>query len=216
VRLPLRTTVLPSTSGSTREGGIPRLFWVFAAFAVLYGICETMNGNWASIDMTKHLGSSTTEASIALTAFWTSVTLGRVLFAAVRARFSARRIYHLLPFVLATAFVAIAVLPTDDPALGIVAFALAGLGCSALLPLTISFGQENLTAISAAVAGGVIAFYQVGYGIAAFGAGPLQSAGVSLPTLYGLTALVAVAMGALSYAVTHHRAEPATLHPRPT
>jgi len=216
VRLPLRTTVLPSTGGSTREGGIPRLFWVFAAFAVLYGICETMNGNWASIDMTKHLGSSTTEASLALTAFWASVTLGRLLFAAVRARFSARRIYHLLPFVLAAVFVAIAVLPTDEPPLGILAFALAGLGCSALLPLTISFGQENLTAISAAVAGGVIAFYQVGYGIAAFGAGPLQSAGVSLPTLYGLTALVAVAMGALSYAVTHHRAEPATLHPRPT
>jgi hypothetical protein len=84
------------------------------------------------------------------------------------------------------------------------------------LPLTISFGQENLTAISAAVAGGVIAFYQVGYGIAAFGAGPLQSAGVSLPTLYGLTGLVAVAMGALSFAVTHHRTEPAALHPRPT
>jgi MFS family permease len=216
VRLPLRTTDLPATGGNTRAGGIPTLFWVFAAFAVLYGICETMNGNWASIDMTKHLGSSTTEASIALTAFWASVTLGRLLFAAVRARFSTRRIYHLLPFVLAAVFVAIAVLPTDDPVLGIVAFALAGLGCSALLPLTISFGQENLTAISAAVAGGVIAFYQVGYGIAAFGAGPLQSAGVSLPTLYGLTALVAVAMGALSYAVTHHRAEPATLHPRPT
>jgi len=216
VRLPLRTTDLPATGGSTSEGGIPTLFWVFAAFAVLYGICETMNGNWASIDMTKHLGSSTTEASLALTAFWASVTLGRLLFAAVRARFSARRIYHLLPFVLAAVFVAIAVLPTDEPPLGILAFALAGLGCSALLPLTISFGQENLTAISAAVAGGVIAFYQVGYGIAAFGAGPLQSAGVSLPTLYGLTALVAVAMGALSYAVTHHRAEPATLHPRPT
>lgn len=96
------------------------------------------------------------------------------------------------------------------------AFGLAGLGCSALLPLTISFGQENLTAISAAVAGGVIAFYQVGYGIAAFGAGPIQSVGVSLPTLYGLTALVAVAMGALSFTVTHHRAEPAALHPRST
>ena len=79
---------------------------------------------------------------------------------------------------LAGAFVAIAVLPSDKPALGVLAFGLAGLGCSALLPLTISFGQEELVAISAAVAGGVIAFYQLGYGIAAFGAGPLQDAGV--------------------------------------
>ncbi len=52
-------------------------------------------------------------------------------------------------------------------------FGLAGLGCSALLPLTISLGQNSLATMSAAVAGGVIAFYQVCYGIAAFGLGPL-------------------------------------------
>ena len=66
-----------------------------------------MNGNWASLDM-KQLGASTTMASLALTAFWASVTLGRVLFAAIRVRFPTRRTYHLLPFVLAGTFVAIA------------------------------------------------------------------------------------------------------------
>ena len=71
-------------------------------------------------------------------------------------------------------------LPADAPALGVLSFGLAGLGCSALLPLTISFGQDELTAISASLAGGVIAFYQLGYGIAAFGVGPLQNAGVDL------------------------------------
>jgi hypothetical protein len=59
--------------------------------------------------------------------------------------------------------------------LGILTFALAGLGCSALLPLTISFGQKELTTIAASAAGGLIAFYQIGYGIAAFGVGPLQT-----------------------------------------
>jgi hypothetical protein len=43
-------------------------------------------------------------------------------------------------------------------------------GCSVLLPLTISFGPEQLVAMSASVTGGVIAFYQLGYGIAASGA----------------------------------------------
>ena len=57
-------------------------------------------------------------------------------------------------------------------------FALAGLGCSALLPLTISLGQGALPRVSAAVAGGVIACYQVGYGVAAFGVGPLVDHGV--------------------------------------
>jgi hypothetical protein len=88
---------------------------------------------------------------------------------------------------------------------GIVVFALAGLGCSALLPLTISFGEEDLTAISAAVAGGVIAFYQLGYGIAAFGVGPLQGAGASLSAIFGFTAVIAAAMGALSFAVARVR-----------
>ena len=99
--------------------------------------------------------------------------------------------YHVLPFLLAAAFVVIALLPDDEPALGILAFGLAGLGCSALLPLTISFGQEELTAFSAGVAGGVIAFYQLGYGIAAFGVGPLVDSGVGLPTIYAFSAVVA-------------------------
>jgi hypothetical protein len=36
----------------------------------------------------------------------------------------------------------------------------------------------EMNMLGASVPGGVIAFYQLGYGIAAFGAGPLQDAGV--------------------------------------
>jgi fucose permease len=157
----------------SRQGGDSGRFWVYAGFAVLYGVCETVNGNWSQLDMTSELGASTTQAALALTAFWGMVTLGRVLFAAVQRVVPSRTTYHVLPFLLAAAFVVIALLPDAEPALGIVAFGLAGLGCSALLPLTISFGQEELTAYSAGVARGVIAFYQLGYGIAAFGVGPL-------------------------------------------
>ena len=63
---------------------------------------------------------------------------------------------------------------------GIAVFALAGLGCSALLPLTISFGQAQLATMATAAAGAIIACYQVGYGLAAFGVGPLLDAGHSL------------------------------------
>ena len=82
---------------------------------------------------------------------------------------------------VAIAFFAISFLPASHPHLAIAAFALAGLGCSALLPLTMSFAEEELTTITASVAGGLIAFYQIGYGIAAFGVGPLQGlAGLEL------------------------------------
>ena len=88
------------------------------------------------------------------------------------------------------------------------AFALAGLGCSALLPLTISFAQEQLVVMGASMAGGVIAFYQLGYGIAAFGTGPLVDAGVDLPALFGIAAIAAVIMGALSYVLARKSPAP--------
>jgi MFS family permease len=173
LRLPLRVEArAPAPRGA--RAGIPRRFWVYAGFAVLYGFCETVNGNWLQLDMTTEVGSSTAAASIALTAFWGMVTVGRVLFAAIQKRVPPRVTYHLLPFVLTGAFVLVAVLPHDTPALGVLAFGLAGLGCSALLPLTIGFGQEELTAFSAAVAGGVIACYQ-------FGSRPSASGRWSMP-----------------------------------
>jgi hypothetical protein len=200
---------------SGRSSGIPSAFWLFAGFALLYGFCETMNGNWSQLDLTENLQRSATAASLALTAFWAVVTAGRVLFAAIQRWFPSRLAYHVLPFLLAAAFLLIAALPKDASTASIAAFALAGLGCSALLPLTISFGQEKLVAMSSAMAGGVIAFYQIGYGLAAFGVGPMQSAGVTLPTIFAASAGVAVAMGALSFVVAHRRPSPASLHPRP-
>jgi predicted MFS family arabinose efflux permease len=173
-----------------------------------------MNGNWSQLDMTKNLHASATQASFALTAFWGMVTVGRVLFALVQRRFPAHRTYRVLPFGLAAIFVIIAALPSGVPLAGIAAFALAGFGCSALLPLTISFGEEQLLAMGASVTGGVIAFYQVGYGIAAFGTGPLLDAGVSLATLFGTAAAAAVIMGGLSLILTRKApAEVATAAP---
>jgi hypothetical protein len=51
------------------------------------------------------------------------------------------------------------------------------------------------------VAGGVIAFYQLGYGLAAFGVGPLVDAGVSLSTVYAFSAIIALGLGMLSFVV---------------
>jgi fucose permease len=37
-----------------------------------------MNGNWASLYMTKTLGANSAVASLALTCFWGAVTVGRL------------------------------------------------------------------------------------------------------------------------------------------
>jgi fucose permease len=182
---------------------IPARFWLYAVFALLYGICETMNGNWATVYMSTSLGASTMLASLALTVFWVTVTAGRVLFAAIERWFPERWTYRALPILLAWAAWTISLVPPVHPILGILAFGLAGLGCSALLPLVISFGQGELTTMTASVAGGLIGFYQMGYGLAAFGVGPLQSwAGLSLPAIYRGSALVALALAALAFVIT--------------
>jgi MFS family permease len=210
VRLPLRAGAGASAARQARPG-IPARFWLYAAFAVCYGICETMNGNWSQLDMTTRLGASATQASLALAAFWAMVTVGRVLFAATGRWLPARVTYHILPFVLVGTFLLTGVLSRPHAVAGIGVFALAGLGCSALLPLTISSGEKDLTAISAAMAGGVIAFYQLGYGIAAFGVGPLADGGVSLSAIFGFTAFIAAAMGLLSFFVARSQPAPAEL-----
>jgi predicted MFS family arabinose efflux permease len=205
IRLPLRAEAQAPPAGQARPR-LPAGFWLYAAFAVCYGICETMNGNWSQLDMTTRLGASATQASLALAAFWAMVTAGRVLFAAIGRWLPERVTYRVLPFVLVGTFLLTSVLSRPHAVAGIAAFALAGLGCSALLPLTISFGEEDLTAISAAMAGSVIAFYQLGYGIAAFGVGPLADSGISLSRIFGFTAIIAAAMALLSFFITRRHA----------
>ena len=67
----------------------------------------------------------------------------------------------------------------------------------------------------------MIAFYQLGYGIAAFGVGPLQYAGLSLSAIFGGTAIVAAALAVLSFVVSpirparHSRATHNALSRRP-
>ena len=54
----------------------------------------------------------------------------------------------------------------------------------------------------------MIAFYQLGYGIAAFGVGPLLDHGVELPTVYAFAAVIAAAMGSVVLRRRRPKAEP--------
>jgi FHS family glucose/mannose:H+ symporter-like MFS transporter len=115
------------------------------------------------------------------------------LFAAVARSLAPRTTFRLLPWVIALAFIATALVPASSPGLGAATFALAGLGCSALLPLTISLGRAD------APPGDLIAWYQVGYGLAAFGVEPLRShAGLGMRALFGGASGVALMLAALA------------------
>jgi fucose permease len=182
---------------------MPARFWLYAAFALIYGVCETMNGNWATIFLSKTLLASTTVASMALTCFWVSVTGGRMLFAAVEKWIPERYTFQTLPLLMVAAFIVVSYVPNASPLQAILPFALAGLTCSALLPLVISFGQVELVSRRASVAGALIGFYQMGYGLAAFGVGPVENLfHLSLGAVFGLTSLAAAALFTIALAIT--------------
>ena len=85
----------------------------------------------------------------------------------------------------------------DSAAGGIALFALAGLACSGFFPMTIGYGESSFPGMVELAAGWLIAAYQIGYGLAAFGGGALQNT-VSLSTLFRVTAVLAAVMGVLS------------------
>jgi fucose permease len=170
-------------------GSLPYRFWLYAAAVFVYGILETLNGNWAMLYLSGERGVSAQGASFALAAFWGMVTVGRVLVAVISRRVPARWIYVAVPVLLLVIFQLAS--RVQGEAAGIVVFGLAGLACSAFLPLSISFGGDEFPHLSAVMSGELIAFYQLGYGVAAFGTGPLRDmVGLPFSTIFAAGSIV--------------------------
>lgn len=177
---------------------LPRRFWLYAAAVFVYGILETLNGNWTIVYLTGERGVSARGAAFALAAFWAMVTLGRIAIAMLSRRVPARWTYAALPVLLLVIFQLTS--HVQGQAQGIVALGLAGLACSAFLPLSISFGGKEYPQLSAMIAGELIAFYQLGYGVAAFGIGPLHDPlGLTFATIFAFGSLVALPLVLIAY-----------------
>jgi MFS transporter, FHS family, glucose/mannose:H+ symporter len=180
---------------------VPALFWVFAAALVVYGVAETMFGNWGTTLLVDD-GVAATSATYALAAFWAAVTAGRLVIALVSGRLRSTRIYVVLPWLIALALL---LAPAADTAAGGIAlFAFAGLACSGFFPMTIGYGETRFPAMVEVAAGWLIAAYQIGYGLAAFGGGALQEA-VSLTTIYRVAAVLAFGMGVLALVISRQQ-----------
>ena len=197
LRAPLR---LPYNAAGP-AGRLPGRFWLYAAAVLLYGVAETLSGNWATLYLSTERGVPARDAAFALTAFWVMVTLGRLIVAFLERFVQARWIYLALPILLAIAFQVVA--RAAGAGMGIAGFAAVGLACSAFLPFSISFAGAEFPRRAATMSGALIAFYQIGYGIAAFGVGPLrQLGGFDYSTLFSVGSLVAIALGVAAIRLT--------------
>jgi MFS transporter, FHS family, glucose/mannose:H+ symporter len=201
---PLRAGPAPAI-GRRAGQPLPRRFWLYAVATFLYGILETINGNWTIVYLSTEHGVSAQGAAIALATFWAMLTVGRVLFAIISARVSARIIYVALPLALIIAFQFTSRVHGETGA--ILAFATTGLACSAFFPLSISFGGDEFPSLAAEMAGELLAFYQLGYGVAAFGTGPLRDLlRLSFSMIFASGSAVAALLAVIAAFVIRRRA----------
>jgi MFS family permease len=190
-----------ATAPRAGGGRIPALFWVFAGALVIYGIGETMFGNWGTTLLVSK-GVVATSAQNALAVFWAAVTAGRLAIALVSNRVRSTNIYVVLPWAIGIALLLAPL--AHSAAAGIGIFGLGGLACSGFFPMTIGYGESTFPSIVELAAGWLIAAYQVGYGLAAFGAGALQRV-VSLPALFRIAASAMVVMAMLALLVARQQ-----------
>ncbi len=176
---------------------LPLRFWVWIAFALLYGICETLFGNWGTVYLHQQRGLSPATANLALAVFWAAVTIGRLLVAVVSVRIPPSLIFRALPVLIVIALVCVAA--ASGTTFGVLAFGLAGLACSACLPLSIGTAGEETPRFVETISGWMVAAYMMGYGIGAFAVGPVRQLGdLQLSTVYYGTTVIAAAMVALA------------------
>jgi fucose permease len=197
----LQPMVVPESNTKRSSGPIPALFWLFAAALVLYGIGETMFGNWGTTLLVGH-GVKATSANNALAAFWASVTIGRLLIAVSAKWIRSTSIYVVLPWAIAAALLLVPLAHTATA--GILVFAAGGFACSGFFPMTVGYGESTFPSFVELAAGWLIAAYQVGYGLAAFGGGVLQSR-VALASIFRAAAVLAAVMGVVAVAIARHQ-----------
>ena len=212
--LPSAGSAAPALAAAAVARALPLRFWVWIAFALLYGICETLFGNWGTVYLHQQRALPDATANLALAVFWAAVTLGRLLVAVIAARVPPLVIFRALPVLIAIALVCVAF--SSSAAFGVAAFALAGLACSACLPLSIGTASSETPRFVETVSGWMVASYMMGYGIGAFAVGPLrQLADLALSDVYLGANAIAVVLILLANLLARgaHAADPSSLKP---
>jgi len=179
---------LPEADDETRSDFWPRGLLPFVLVVLVYAICEGSFGSWASVYLSvdKHLGNHA--GTLALSAFWGSMTLFRVMLAPLPERWISRRSLLLASAVgIAACFAALPWLSGMWALVG--AFALAGAACSIYYPFVMSLSLARFPRQNTQVAGLVVAALMVGEGLGSYGLGMLQGGGLRLEHIYFASAL---------------------------
>ena len=98
----------PQGVAATAGPGRSAFFWTCAGVAVLYSITEGVFSNWAVIYVTDERGLPADTAALALTAFWASITGGRLIASLLGGLVAPGTVLRVLPVAMAAVLLALA------------------------------------------------------------------------------------------------------------
>jgi len=206
IGLLLLPTAVPSKPLSGQPD--PRRFPALAVAAVMiYAIVEGSFGSWASVFVSVNHHFAPALGALALSSFWASMTLARLVLGGLPDRLLSRRSTYLAaPFGIAACFLALPWLTTVWALIAV--FGLAGIATSIYYPYSMAYALSAEPGQTTYVAGLLVAALMIGEGIGSFGLGPLQTF-VSLPDLYLASALWTIPLFILAW----HLSRPVTRSP---
>lgn len=173
------------------EPGRTSFFWGTAAMALLYSIAEAMFSNWCVLYLVEEKQIPLQVAALALTCFWGSLTIGRLLVSVGVLWIRPLLLLLTLPVLIAVAFVVVS--DVHSTATAILGFALAGFACSGFFPLLVGVAVAPFPRDVSWIASMLTAAMTVGVGIGSYAIGALHHA-LSITTLYRYSIIYPVAL----------------------
>jgi len=119
---------------------MPRSAWIFLGAIFIYGVAESITGNWSTLFLTGEKNFSFQTAARALSAFWVFLTIGRISAALAALRMDVRILYRLSPLGMTAALLCL--LAVREEALVVPVYAAIGLSCSYFFPLSIGLSTQ--------------------------------------------------------------------------
>ena len=190
LRLPAAPGGGPAASIWPAPGRTP-FFWGTAAMALLYSIAEAMFSNWCVLYLVEEKQIPAQIAALALTCFWGSLTLGRLLVSVGVLWLRPAFLLFVLPLLIAVAFIGVS--GVHSPTTALLGFALAGFACSGFFPLLVGVAVAPFPRDVSWIASMLTAAMTVGVGIGSYAIGALHHA-LSITVLYRYSVIYPLAV----------------------
>jgi fucose permease len=169
---------------------MPRSAWLFLGAIFIYGVAESITGNWSTLYLTGQKGFSFQTAARALSTFWIFLTVGRILAAFAALRMDVRILYRLSPVGITAALWTLLVIRQEF--LVVPVYAAIGFSCSYFFPLSIGISTQYHSRFKDTLSSFGIAAIMAGVSVGTTLMGLLQDSGrVEISKTFMVAALCA-------------------------